>query len=180
MMMDGKAAEEAAILATAQRMCAAARTAPKACGVDHLAAAILTGAELLQVAAEMERLSGELGYDFFLRDAQNLRASFALVLLGMRCGPRGLGTGCGYCGFPSCQACVAQGGLCAYDPMDLGIAIGSAVSIAADARLDNRVLFSAGRAALELGLLGEGVRDVVGIPLAAAGKNPYFDRKSAR
>jgi uncharacterized ferredoxin-like protein len=39
------------------------------------------------------------------------------------------------------------------------------------------VLFSAGRAAMSLKLMGEDVRMVMGIPLSVKGKNPFFDRK---
>ena len=60
--------------------------------------------------------------------------------------------------------------------MDLGIAIGSAVSMAADARVDNRVMFSVGRAAMEMKLLGDRVSQMVGIPLCVSGKSPFFDR----
>ena len=77
----------------------------------------------------------------------------------------------------SCADCADKGGVCVYDPMDLGIAIGSAVAAAADDRVDNRVLFSAGRAAMSLGLMGEDVHMVMGIPLSVKGKNPFFDRK---
>ena len=55
--------------------------------------------------------------------------------------------------------------------------MGSAVSMAADKRVDNRVMFSAGAAALELGWLGQaGI--AMGIPLSARGKSIYFDRRS--
>ena len=134
-------------------MCAAARTAPKTKGEDCIETAILTGDELETLAAEMERLSTELSYGFFLRDAANIRQSGAVVLLGVRNRPRGLGGGCGYCNFQNCADCTSNGGLCAYGPIDLGIAVGAAASIAADARVDSRVMFSAGRAALSLGLL---------------------------
>ena len=60
---------------------------------------------------------------------------------------------------------------------DLGIAIGSAVSVAADGRIDNRVMFSVGKAAMSLGMLGREMALVFGIPLSASGKSPYFDRK---
>ena len=60
--------------------------------------------------------------------------------------------------------------------MDLGIAIGSAVSVATDARVDNRVMFSIGRAAMEMKLLGDRVCQMVGIPLSVSGKSPFFDR----
>ena len=89
---------------------------------------------------------------------------------------RGLNTGCQFCGFENCKACLDAGGKCAYTAMDLGIAIGAAVSVAADARVDNRVMFSAGRAAMEMKLLGEKVCQMVGIPLSVSGKSPFFDR----
>ena len=47
----------------------------------------------------------------------------------------------------------------------------------ADARVDNRVMFSVGRAARSLGLLGASVTLVLGIPLSVSGKSPFFDRK---
>ena len=48
---------------------------------------------------------------------------------------------------------------------------------AADARVDSRVMFSVGRAARSLGLLGASVTLVLGIPLSVSGKSPFFDRK---
>ena len=45
------------------------------------------------------------------------------------------------------------------------------------ARVDNRVMFSVGRAARSLGLLGASVTLVLGIPLSVSGKSPFFDRK---
>jgi uncharacterized ferredoxin-like protein len=71
----------------------------------------------------------------------------------------------------------AAGGTCTFNSGDLGIAVGSAVSRAADLRIDNRVMYSAGKAAIELGYLGPEVAIAYGIPLAAKGKNPFFDRK---
>ena len=177
MIYDSNTLEQEALLETARRMCAAARTAPKAKGIDNILTLVLTGEDKDRVADEMERLAEPLQYKFFLRDAQNVRAAGALVLLGTKEGQRGLNDGCGHCHFTDCGGCAAQGGVCVYDPMDLGIAIGSAVAVAADGRVDNRVLFSAGRAAMSLGLLGADARMVMGIPLAVAGKSPFFDRK---
>ena len=138
---------------------------------------VLTGEDKDRVADELERLSGPLQYKFFLRDAGNVRAAQALVLMGVREGQRGLNEGCRHCHFENCADCAEKGGVCVYDPMDLGIAIGSAVASAADDRVDSRVLFSAGRAAMSLGIMGEDVRMVMGIPLSVTGKSPFFDRK---
>jgi len=45
MIYTAKQMEEQAIMETASRMCAAARTAPKACGIDNILTLVLTGAE---------------------------------------------------------------------------------------------------------------------------------------
>ena len=103
----------------------------------------------------MRNLADELDYAFFNRDADNVDASDAVVLFGMEEVRRGLDAGCQYCHFESCADCTEKDGLCAWDAIDIGIAIGSAAAAAADARVDSRVMFSVGRAAKSLGLLGE-------------------------
>lgn len=177
MIIHSRQAEDAAILSTAQAMCLAARTAPKAKGMDCIHTAILTGEDKEKLAKEMDRLAEELQMGFFHRDAENVRTGSAIVLIGCTNEVRGLNESCQFCGFENCSTCTAQGGRCAYTSMDLGIAVGSAVSIAADRRTDNRILFSAGRAALNLNVLGGEVCQIVGIPLSASGKSPFFDRK---
>lgn len=177
MIIDSKTAEQAAILHAAQAMCAAARTAPKTKGIDNIETAILTEDDIFSLAADMERLGDELGYGFFIRDAGNVRQSGAVVLIGCRYQKNGLGEACSFCGFKGCVGCEEAGGVCVFNPMDLGIAVGSAVSLAADLRMDNRVMFSVGKAAMMLGLMNEDVKCAVGIPIASLGKSPFFDRK---
>ena len=177
MLYNSEDMETRAALNAAAEICAAARTAPKACGVDRMHTLTLTDADKDAVADEMERLGREHGAGFFLRDASNVRAAKVLVLMGIEEGTRGLNGLCGYCHFADCGACASGNGVCVYDPMDVGIALGSAAAKAADLRMDNRILFTAGRAALSLGLMPEGVRLIYGLPLAVAGKSPFFDRK---
>ncbi|NLT39436.1 MAG: ferredoxin [Clostridiales bacterium] len=176
MIMNCDDAEKLAVLNAAAAMCAAARTAPKACGVDHIVTAILSGDEMLKVADEMDKISREFNNPIFHRDAENVRASAALVLIGAKEGTRGLNDFCRLCHFKDCADMLRNNACCVYDPMDLGIAVGSAVSIAADRRIDNRVFFTAGKAASRLGLLGE-AKLIMGIPLAVAGKSPFYDRE---
>ena len=66
---------------------------------------------------------------------------------------------------------------CAFNTGDLGIAIGSAVSVAMDNRVDNRIMYTVGQAAIEMGILGKDVKIIYGIPLSVSSKNPFFDRK---
>jgi len=175
MLYDEKTCEQAAVLETAYRMCAATRTAPKARGIDYIQTLVVTGEEKDALAVEMDRLGAELGSPSFIRDAKNVRDSQVVVLIGTRFSQRGLN--CGYCGYPTCKACQESGATCAYDPLDQGIALGSAVSIAADSRIDNRIFYSAGRAALSLKLMDEDVKLIMAVPLSATRKSVYFDRK---
>ena len=43
--------------------------------------------------------------------------------------------------------------------------------------MDSRILFSAGRAAMEEKIMGEDVSLVFGLPVSVSGKSPFFDRK---
>ena len=177
MFYNSEEMERRAVLDAAARVCAAARTAPKARGIDNIHTAVLTDADKDAVAETMERMGNELGADFFLRDAGNVRSANVLVLIGIEETQRGLGAICGYCHHANCGECAAENGVCVYDPMDVGIALGSAAATAADCRVDSRILFSAGRAALQLGIMGEKVRLIYGLPLSVSGKSPFFDRK---
>jgi len=177
MIYNSEDMEMRAALEAAARVCAAARTAPKACGIDHLHTMVLTEEDKNAVADEMERLGNELGAAFFIRDAGNVRTALVLVLIGIEETQRGLGEICGYCHYSNCGECAANNGVCVYDPMDVGIALGSAAAMAADCRMDSRILFSAGRAVQQMGLMGENVKLIYGLPMSATGKSPFFDRK---
>ncbi len=159
----------------AQQLCIAARTAPKARGQDLLVTGIVSGADKTRLADTMRDIARRDGVEFFERDAQNIDDSPVVVLIGTRKEVMGL-PHCRYCGFGDCQDLIASGGVCAFNSGDLGIALGSAVSRAADLRLDNRIMYSAGKAAVELKMLGPDVCMAYGIPLSAKGKNIFFDR----
>ena len=176
MKTDGKNMESEGLLEVARKICIAARTAPKGKGTDNLVTMVLTGAEKEEIAREMQRIGEQMGVAFFIRDANCLRSAGALVLLGTKVETRGV-PNCGFCGFKDCTENEKNNGICAFNTGDLGIAIGSAVSVAADSRVDNRVFFSAGRAAVNLGTLGPEVRIAYGIPLSVGGKSIFFDRR---
>jgi uncharacterized ferredoxin-like protein len=168
-------AEKSAAFTVAELMLAAARTAPKGCGADNLAAIIIDGEEKARLADQMRKIARETGEDFFARDGGNVDASAVIVILGARNNPLGL-THCGYCGFEDCTEMLKAGANCAFNVTDLGIAVGSAVSVAADHRIDSRVMFSAGKAAIALKYLPDDVRVAYGIPLSASSKSVFFDR----
>lgn len=167
-----------AAMEVAKKMVAAAITAPKGHGLDNLEALILDGAEKDELANHMRDIGNETGADFFIRDAGNLDNSHCIVLLASKNSPILL-SDCSYCGFTNCGNIMVAGANCAFNMIDLGIATGSAVSVAADNRIDNRVLFSAGKAALRMNLFSEDVRVCLGIPLSTSSKSIFFDRAVA-
>ena len=68
-----------------------------------------------------------------------------------------------------------DGPTCIFKALDLGIAVGSAVKTASLLNVDNRIFYRIGAAARRLNYLPE-ASIIMGIPLSAKGKNPYFDR----
>ncbi|TVQ37114.1 MAG: ferredoxin [Spirochaetaceae bacterium] len=175
MNLTARTLETEGALEVARLMCIAARTAPKGRGVDELETLVLTEQDKDRLADEMQAIGEDKSLAFFVRDADNMRASAAVVLLGCRNNVRNI-PNCGYCGFPDCTASKAAGAVCSYCSGDLGIACGSAAAMAADARVDTRIMFTAGKAALSLGLFSEDVALAFGMPLSVSGKSPYFDR----
>ena len=161
------------VLQAVRQMMTAARTAPKGKGIDIIELAMVTDEEIKRLSDEMLIIAEEKGLKFFLRDADNILQAEAILLLGTRQQLQGLN--CGHCGFSTC-ADKPEVVPCALNSVDLGIAVGSACAMAADLRLDTRVMFSAGLAAQRLGILGD-CKCVMAIPVSASSKNPFFDRK---
>jgi uncharacterized ferredoxin-like protein len=162
----------------AELICIAARTAPKACGIDHIVTAIVADeADRAKLAEAMRALADKLDAALFARDAQNLMDAEACVIIGTTLERMHI-PGCDLCGFCGCEANEAAGGRCALNIGDLGIALGSAASIAADHRVDNRIMYTIGKAAVLSGVMGPEVGLAHAIPLSIKGKNIFFDRKA--
>ncbi len=153
------------IINAAKLMTISAITAPKARGIDNIIVKILDKREeLLKLADKMEELAPLYG-KFFARDANNIRNSDAVLLIGCKVVDIG----------------VRKPEEIKYDlnlvlsVLNMGIAIGSAVKTASILNIDNRIMYTAGLAAQTLGMIEADI--VMGIPLSAKGKNIYFDRK---
>lgn len=178
-------AETDAVKTVAGLMALAARTAPKACGLDSLTIEVATDKEKEKIAEKMIALAKENGMDFFRINGEQVRSSEALVLIGVN-GGQTLGLNCGGCGCASCAKMAKAfraakehktdypGPNCVFKVSDLGIAVGSAVKTASIHNADNRIMYTAGLAAMKLGLL-KGCTIVYGIPLKSSGKSIFFD-----
>ncbi len=169
--------EKHAALRVVELMAAAARTAPKTRGIDNVRVlAIEDEPTKRELMAKMVAIARAEGRPTVERDAGNLEHAPAILLLGVVSNPSGLN--CGFCGYPTCEALEAAHGVCAFNSIDLGIASSSAAAIAAQFHMDNRLMFSIGRACLALGWFEGNVKQALGIPLSVTGKNPFFDRKA--
>ncbi|MCI8482881.1 MAG: hypothetical protein HFH41_00910 [Lachnospiraceae bacterium] len=179
MLYNSNEMEQKGLLATAAKMCVAARTAPKAKGVDYILTLVLTGEEKDLLVEKMETISKRLGEaqggPWFHRDASNVQNSDALLLVGAKKSFRGVSP-CSLCGFENCGACQKAGGVCGHLLLDLGIALSSAAAAAAQDKVDTRMMWSVGKAAEEMHYTEEDAC-WVGIPLSVSGKNIFFDRK---
>ena len=174
----------------AELMALSARTAPKGRGLDSIVIKVVAGEELQKLARELRRLGEARGIKFYLRDAGNLEKSDACVLISCKSLDHA-GLDCGGCGFATCKDMLEgqkqfsesgperpfHGPNCVIKMADLGISLGSAAKTASLHNVDNRVMFSAGVAALSLGWL-EGCTVAYGLPLKASGKSIYLDRPS--
>ncbi|MDD5136036.1 MAG: DUF2148 domain-containing protein [Candidatus Omnitrophica bacterium] len=168
--------EKEAVLMTAGHMAAAARTAPKTRGQDNIWIFAVKDEKTRRSLVEtMKTISKREERPSFERDANSVSASHAIIAIGVRSNPAGLN--CGFCGYKTCEELKKTKGVCAYNSIDLGIAVSSAAEMANRFRIDNRLMYSIGRACLDLELFGRDVKQALGIPLSATGKNPYFDRK---
>jgi len=177
-----------AITEAANLIAASARTSPKGRGVDNVAIAVVTGTEKDELAGAVERhLERKRNpLPFFKRDAEALRKSPAVILIGVK------GTmpkrpenpiNCGACGNETCADFIMAekrkgedfvGPICIFEAVDLGIALGSAVKMASNLNMDNRLMYTIGAGAKDIELLDADV--IIGIPISLTGKNVYFDR----
>ena len=176
--MKNTQAEKNALIQIAGFMAAAARTAPKTKGIDNIKTLVISTAKekskLIKAMLDAAKKHDKPG---FRRDAGNLKHAGAILLIGTKTGSMGL-TYCGFCGYKDCASLTKTKGICAFNSIDLGIATGSAVSIASDFRIDNRIMYSAGKAALNINIFKDKkVEIALAIPLSASGKNAFFDRK---
>jgi len=179
-------AEREGLLAVAKSMAVAARTAPKARGVDAVETLIVFDEDLDALARAMEEHGAATRSEIFERDANSVRKSQAVVLVGLRdLRPKKMENplNCGACGHGDCAGFLKveeregkdfPGPVCLLQAIDLGIALSSACSVAARFHVDNRMMYTIGGPARKLGWMESQV--IIGIPLSCSGKNIYFDR----
>lgn len=177
MKHDEQALHTAAVNTVAALMATAAKTAPKSCGADTLETVVLDGADKEDLADAMCELAQETSMDFYRRDAENVRRSQCVVVIGAIASYMSTAH-CGLCGMGNCGTAMRNNATCAFFGINLGIALGSAVGIAAAHHIDNRIMFSVGKAAQRKKVFERKVTMAFGIPLSSTAKNIFYDRNS--
>lgn len=180
-------AEMDGVLAAARAMAVAARTAPKARGVDAIETLIVYGEDLDYLGREMEKHGENTDLsDAFKRDAHNVCKSHAVLLIGLKdLSPKKIENplDCGACGHGNCAGFLRAkkkegkdflGPVCMFQSIDLGIALSSACALAARFHVDNRIMYTIGGPTRKLGWMESQI--IIGIPLSCTSKNIYFDR----
>jgi len=180
-------AEKEAVRTIASMMVASARTAPKANGIDDVKMLVLNGDDLESLASVMDEIAAQrttpYPSDAFHMNADMVRQSSCVLLIGVRGSRRDIekALDCGACGYGTCENFRKAGRrkgndfygpTCILKALDLGIAIGSAVKLAGEFHVDNRIMYTIGVAAKRMHLLDSDV--IIGIPMSITGKNPYF------
>lgn len=178
MLKNGADSARDAIMQVADLMAAAALTAPKTSGQDKIVTMIVSGDDKKVLSDSMLEFYEETGKDFIKRDSYQVLDSEAVVLIGVKKEPYGM-VGCELCGHGNCADLAKSSGNCVFNISDLGIAVGSAVSIAANHRIDNRVMYSVGMGAVRCGIFDDDVCFAYGIPLSVSCKSIYYDRDPA-
>ncbi|MBC35906.1 MAG: ferredoxin [Bacteroidetes bacterium] len=160
----------------AEKMMIAARTAPKGRGQNTITLALAEKDDIEKIAKRMKEIDKQMDFSAFTRDANNILNCSVMLLMGTSIKPLGLKK-CGMCGYANCAEKEEHPDIpCVLNVTDLGIAVGSAASVAMDNRVDNRILYTAGQAVLDLHLLGDDVKVAYCIPISSSSKNIFFDR----
>lgn len=149
----------------------AIKTAPKSRGLNSLKTLVVTDEDKNKIAKEM--LKNEK--NAFQRDSKNVQQADAVILIGVKKSIVGLD--CGWCHYKDCKDNQQHNGLCIFNLVDLGIALGSAVSSASLLKADNRIMYTIGYTVKDMNIFEKEYNIIMGIPLKYSHKNIFFDRK---
>ncbi len=152
-----------------------ALTAPKAGGKDDVLISCIKDKEQINsILKQMVEISEHSGFSFYKRDSITCENIDTIILVCAKNFYHNYN--CGYCGYNTCEQCKKSSAYCALTITDCGIALGSLVKLASILGIDNRIMLSIGKAAIELGIVKD-VFTAFGVPLYIGSKSIFFDRK---
>ncbi len=150
-------------------------TAPKAGGKDDVVVEVVSNKEQIKIILDkMVEISKRTNFSFYKRDSVTCENIEKIIFVGAKNYYHNYN--CGYCGFETCELCKQNGAFCALTITDCGIALGSLVKLASILGIDNRIMLSLGKAAVEA-LIIKDTSIIYGVPLSVSSKSIFFDRK---
>ncbi len=181
--------KEAAQLA-ARMLLASAVTSPRVGGVGECTVHIIDDeCDIEDLCQAIEEMRAEnKAWEFFMRDAAMLRdADAILVVTSLRSLTDPSDINCNLCGKLTCEylrkeeklplepGVAYTGPLCTFRAMNISYAIDGIVSLARNLGIDYGVFWSAGAAAMRMGILPKATGFALAVAISVTEKSPFRD-----
>jgi uncharacterized ferredoxin-like protein len=181
--------KEAARLA-ARMLLASGTTSPRVGGVGECTIHIIEdGCAIEDLCQKMEKMASDnKRWEFYLRDAAMLRDADAIMIItSLRCLTDPADTNCNMCGKLTCEylkeserlpeepGIAFTGPLCIFRANNISYAVDSMVQQARNLGIDYGVFWSAGAAALKMGILPRSTGFALAMAISLSEKNPFRD-----
>ncbi len=179
-----------AVQLAARLLLASGTTSPRVGGVGECSVHILDDeCDIEDLCQQLEEMSGEKkSWDFFRRDAAMLRdADAVLIITSLRSLTDPSDINCNMCGYLTCEymrekeklqkgpGVAYTGPLCAFRAANVAYAIGGMVSQARTLGIDYGIFWSAGAAAMRMGMLPQATGFAVAVAISVTEKSPFKD-----
>jgi uncharacterized ferredoxin-like protein len=181
--------KEAAQIA-ARLLLASAITSPRVGGVGECTVHIVEDeCDIEDLCQAIEEMSGDnTAWEFFKRDAAMIRdADAVLVVTSLRSLTDPSDINCNQCGKLTCEylrkedklpqepGVAFTGPLCAFRAMNISYAVDGIVSLARNMGIDYGVYWSAGAAAMRMGILPKATGFALAVAISVTEKSPFRD-----
>jgi uncharacterized ferredoxin-like protein len=179
-----------AVRIAARLLLASGTTSPRVGGVGECTTHILDDeCEIEDLCQQIERMSDEKkGWEFFRRDAMILRDADAILLVtSLRSLTDPSDINCNMCGKLTCEylreeeklprepGVAFTGPLCVFRANNIAYAIDGIVSLARNLGIDYGVYWSAGAAAMRMGILPKNTGFALAVAISVTEKSPFRD-----
>jgi len=179
-----------AVKIAARLLLASGTTSPRVGGVGECTIHLVEDECAIEdLCQAVERMSSEgKGWEFFKRDAQMLRdADTVMIVTSLRCRTDPADTNCNMCGKLICEylkeaerlpdepGVAYPGPLCIFRANNISYAVDGIVSQARNLGIDYGVYWSAGAAAMRMGLVPKNTGFALAVGISVTEKSPFRD-----
>jgi len=181
---------KAAVKIAAHLLLASATTTPRVGGVGECTVHIIDDeCKIEDLCQAIEKMAKENErWEFFTRDAMMLRdADAVLIITSLRCYTDPADTNCNMCGKLTCEylkeseklpddpGIAYKGPLCIFRANNIAYAVDGIVSLARNLGIDYGVFWSAGAAAMRMGIVPKNTGFCLAVGISVTEKSPFRD-----